>query len=298
MSTYLFNVRPINKQISNISTLPITTNGHINIPTTRQCSPKLPQNYLRPVSDDLGKIKIAVQDCFPIHAIEAGQLSYHLESNKQRQKNTLLTNDKITRHVYIFIFTMITLPTLLSLPIWLSSALIVHAFASPSEGFIDSTLADDNFDSAISLTGGESCTYKQIKQIKSGFHEMSVLFASAQSPDFSQQAERDFFGQPDRITDYTSLIKENLVRAALYANAKGNRTHMPDIHVRCDDPNDVCEVGNREDGRHAMYNIAHGPHFNFCDDYFELPALDDKIGRDTGDNQQQLNLMHYYNRGT
>ncbi|PVI06044.1 hypothetical protein DM02DRAFT_724793 [Periconia macrospinosa] len=192
---------------------------------------------------------------------------------------------------------MITLFKLLSLPTWLSSMLLSHALAAPADGgFIGSSLDDDNIDYATSLTGGESCTYNQIKQIQSGFHEMSVLFASAQSPDFSQAAEREFFGQAARIANYTSLITENLARAAQYSNSKGNRTHMPDIHVRCDDPNDVCDEGNQKDGKHTAYNIAHGAHINFCDRYFKLDALDDKIGKDSGNGQQILDLMHYYNR--
>ncbi|CAI6262017.1 unnamed protein product [Periconia digitata] len=192
---------------------------------------------------------------------------------------------------------MITLHRLLSLPVCIASIFIAHSLASPADGFID-TSQDGSIDYSISLTGGESCTSKQLKQIQSGFHEMSVLFASAQSPDFSQQAERDFFGKPDQIFNYTTLITENLARAAQYANAKGDRTHMPDFHVRCDDPNNICNQGNEKDGMHTIYNIASEPHFNFCDAYFKLDALDDRIGKDSGDDQQRLNLMYYYNRAS
>ncbi|KAF1949217.1 hypothetical protein CC80DRAFT_278902 [Byssothecium circinans] len=198
---------------------------------------------------------------------------------------------------------MLTLAKLISLPVWLSTLLITHALAAPAQstGFIDEDKKTQNLNFAAMLTGGESCSDKQLKAIKSGFADMNLLFASAQNPDFENGAvEVEFFGRPTRIANYTELITANLQRAMQYGVLKdeviGNGTKMPDIHVRCDDPNDMCDGGRN--GKHKVYNIANAPHVNFCRRYFELDGLEEKVDdRADDDAPKRLNLWKYYNRG-
>ncbi|KAF2639204.1 hypothetical protein P280DRAFT_402817 [Massarina eburnea CBS 473.64] len=182
--------------------------------------------------------------------------------------------------------------------------LIAHALAAPapkakSTGFIDEDRKTENLNFAASLTGGESCSDKQLKHIKAGFADMNELFASAQTPDFSQAAELEFFGRPARIQNYTDLITSNLERAMQYGNMKGgNGTQMPDIHVRCDDPNDMCTATGKKDAQHMLYNIGNEPHINFCKTYFDLDSLEEMVDERKDDGgSKRLILGKYYNRG-
>lgn len=190
---------------------------------------------------------------------------------------------------------MLTLQTLLALPVFLSTTIISHALAAPG-GYIDENKGP-NVDWAAQLTGGEECDDKDLKRIRDGFAEMNMLFASAQDPDFTQEAEIEFFGRQNRISNYTDMIEGNLRRAAQYANLKGNMTRNPDIHVRCDDPNDMCDEGNKKEGRHAAYNIGNEPHINFCDKYFDLDPLDEQVDDEADEERTKMDLMNYYNRG-
>jgi len=192
---------------------------------------------------------------------------------------------------------MLTLQKLLSLPVFLSATLIAHALAAP-QGFIDDDdTKDENLNYAAALTGGERCSDKDIKAIREGFHEMNRLFRAALDPDWTRQAELEFFGREERISNYTEMIEGNLLRAAQYGNLEGNPARNPDIHVRCDDPNDLCDEGNKKDGRHMVYNIGNEPHINFCERYFELDSLDDEVDGEADQEQTKNNLLNYYNRG-
>ncbi|KAJ4297561.1 hypothetical protein N0V90_005453 [Kalmusia sp. IMI 367209] len=192
---------------------------------------------------------------------------------------------------------MLTLQALLSLPVFLSSTIITHALAAP-EGYIDVNKKDTFQNYAASLTGGEGCKDKDLKWIRDGFHEMNRLFAVAQTPDFEHECEIEFFGRPYRINNYTDVIIGNLRRAAQYANLQGNETRNPDIHVRCDDPNFMCDEGNKNDGKHAAYNIGNEPHINFCKRYFDLDPLDETVNDEASNEQSKLGLIKYYNRAT
>ncbi|KAF2257333.1 hypothetical protein BU26DRAFT_414911 [Trematosphaeria pertusa] len=194
---------------------------------------------------------------------------------------------------------MLTLQRLLSLPVFLSTTLIAHALAAPG-GFIDDDKdgGDDKPDYAAALTGGEDCNDKALKAIREGFHEMNKLFAVTREIDWSQEPEIEFFGREDRIANYTDMIAGNLLRAQQYANLKGNAARNPDIHVRCDDPNDMCDEGNKKDGKHVAYNIGNEPHINFCKKYFDLDPLDEEVDEEASDSQTRLDLLNYYNRAT
>lgn len=192
---------------------------------------------------------------------------------------------------------MLTLQSLLSLPVFLSTSLIAHALAAPG-GYIDIDHTDANQNYAAALTGGDSCDDKQLKAIKDGFHEMNKLFAAAQNANFSNEPEIEFFGQISRIAPYTNMIQANLQRAAQYANQKGNGTRNPDIHVRCDDPNDACDGGGKKEGKHSVYNIGNEAHINFCKKYFDMDPLDKEVDEEAKKGgPPNLELMSYYNRG-
>lgn len=191
---------------------------------------------------------------------------------------------------------MLTLQSLLSLPVWLSTSLIAHALAVP-DGFIDLDEKGAGTKLATQLTGGEDCGDKQIQAIREGFTEMNSLFQAALNIDWNGDPEREFFGQQDRIANFTDMIQSNLVRASQYANLAGNTTRNPDIHVRCDDPNDFCDEGNKKDGKHVAYNIGNEPHINFCGRYFGLDPLDKTVNDAAGDASTNTDIMRYYNRG-
>jgi hypothetical protein len=191
---------------------------------------------------------------------------------------------------------MLTVQKLLSLPVFLLTTLIAHALAAP-QGFIDKDKNDPNRNYAAALTGGEECGDKKIKAIRDGFAEMNKLFQAALNPDWTQEAEIELFGRQDRISNYTAMIEGNLRRAAQYGNLKGNATRNPDIHVRCDDPNGICDDGSKKEGKHTVYNIGNEPHINFCKKYFDLDALDEEVDDEAGDERTKNDLLNYYNRG-
>lgn len=201
---------------------------------------------------------------------------------------------------------MLTLKTLLALPVFLSSTIITFALAAPgsspkglddSDGFLDVEKEDDFINYASSLTGGEGCKDTDLKWIRDGFDDMNRLFAAAQNPDFDNQSEIDFFGRPSRIKNFTDLITANLRRAGQYGNLQGAQIVNPDIHVRCDDPNDICDEGGKKDGKHAAYNIGNEPQINFCDKFFSLDPLDEQVTDESSDDQAKNYLINYYNRG-
>ena len=167
---------------------------------------------------------------------------------------------------------MLTLRTLLSLPTFLSIALIAHAAAVPADD--DGVIAEEKGkvkpELAASLTGGEGCSSSDIEDIRDGFIEMTELFQAALPYDPNGQPAVELFGQPLRIANYSSMVEANLRRAAQYANLKGNETVNPDVHVRCDDPNKICEMGNKREGNHVAYNMGNLPMINFCKDYFKM----------------------------
>jgi hypothetical protein len=195
---------------------------------------------------------------------------------------------------------MFTLRTLLSLPVFLSSTLIAHALAAPApvdSGYIGANQDVLTTDFAAQLTGGENCDDTELEQIRKGFNEMTILFSAATHPNWTGEPELEYFGNLSRIANYTFMIEENLLRAAQYANLKGNSTRNPDIHVRCDDPNDMCDEGNRKDGKHSAYNIGNEPHVNFCKRYFDLDPLVKKVDKEAENVETNKNIMQYYNRG-
>jgi hypothetical protein len=69
-----------------------------------------------------------------------------------------------------------------------------------------------------------------------------------------------------------------------------------DIHIRCDDPMDLCDKGNRREGDHAAYNIGNDPHIVFCSDYFRMDDLNDRIAKKADNQMEKDGLMNYYNR--
>lgn len=194
-----------------------------------------------------------------------------------------------------FLVIMFALRHVFSLPVLLSVTLIANATATP-EGLI-SMSGSSGQQYAAALTGGESCNDNEIKEIRAGFDEMNLLFQSVAPLNWSADAEREFFGRRERIANHTDLIESNLRRAAQYAALAGNGTRMPDIHIRCDDPNDLCDEGNKKEGKHAAYNIGNEPHINFCKPYFGLKSLRKVVDEAASDPTKKLNIMSYYNRG-
>ncbi|KAF2741195.1 hypothetical protein EJ04DRAFT_518360 [Polyplosphaeria fusca] len=186
-----------------------------------------------------------------------------------------------------------------SLTILLSPLIISHALAIPS-GFIDADRDDDNNGPvfAAALTGGEQCSNKELKDIRKGFAEMNELFRVALDVDWNRDVERDYFGVPERVGNYTKIVEDNLLRASQYANLEGSTTRNPDIHVRCDDPNRLCREGGRKDGRHTTYNIANEAHINFCPRYFDLNSLNRSIAEGLDTASTEKDITQYYNRGT
>ena len=195
---------------------------------------------------------------------------------------------------------MFSVRRILSLPIYLSTA-ITFALAATPQGCISNDNTDKNIcgpSLAAQLTGGEGCQPKQLKEIRDGFANMNSLFKAALNPNFDTgDPEREFFGQRDRIANYTSLIESNIQRASWYAHPAGSSTRNPDIHVRCDDPNGACEDGGKQDGKHVAYNIGNDPHINFCRKYFSLDGLDETVENVAKDQKNNMDLTNYYNRG-
>jgi hypothetical protein len=148
------------------------------------------------------------------------------------------------------------------------------------------------------LTGGEGCSSSDIEDIRDGFIEMTELFQAALPYDPNGQPAVELFGQPLRIANYSSMIESNLQRAAQYANLKGNETVNPDVHVRCDDPNKICKMGNNREGNHVAYNMGNLPMINFCKDYFKMGGLEERVDRKSGNQMEKERLHEYYNRAT
>ncbi|KAF2116943.1 hypothetical protein BDV96DRAFT_612048 [Lophiotrema nucula] len=151
---------------------------------------------------------------------------------------------------------------------------------------------------AAALTGGEKCNDQAIKALRESFLEMNELFQAALKVNWTGLAEQEYFGRPERLMNYTNLVEDNIRRAAQYANLKGNPQRMPDIHIRCDDPYDVCDDGNKRDGNHLAYNIGNEPHINFCDRFFKLDPLAKAVGEASSNQTTMMDLMAYYNRAT
>jgi hypothetical protein len=129
---------------------------------------------------------------------------------------------------------------------------------------------------------------------------MTALFAATVPFDLSSQPAVEFFGA-SIISNYTDLIASNLQRAANYGIVEGDGEEgavNADIHIRCDDPMDLCGLGNQRDGRHAAYNIGNDPHVVFCDEYFNMAKLDERIDQKAQDQMEKDRLMSYYNRAS
>ena len=194
---------------------------------------------------------------------------------------------------------MLTLRSLLLLPVFLSISQLAHATAIPDDdGLIEEEKGKDRPELAASLTGGEGCSSSEIEDIRDGFIEMTELFQAALPYDPNGQPAVELFGQPLRIANYSSMIESNLERAAQYANLKGNKRVNPDVHVRCDDPNKICRMGNKREGNHVAYNIGNLPMINFCKDYFKLDYLEETVDKKAGNQMEKERLHEYYNRAT
>lgn len=194
---------------------------------------------------------------------------------------------------------MLSLRTLLSLPTVLLVTLVNHAVAVPeNDGVIAEEKGQARPELAAALTGGEGCSASDIEDIRDGFVEMTELFQAALPYDPNGQPAIELFGQPLRIANYSSMIESNLERAAQYANLKGNETVNPDVHVRCDDPVNICKAGNGREGNHVAYNMGNLPMINFCKDYFKMDELDDRVDKKANNQMEKERLHEYYNRAT
>ncbi|KAJ4988744.1 hypothetical protein SVAN01_05721 [Stagonosporopsis vannaccii] len=194
---------------------------------------------------------------------------------------------------------MLSLRTLLSLPTLLLVTLINHAVAVPEDdGVIAEEKGQARPELAAALTGGEGCSSSNIEDIRDGFIEMTELFQTALPYDQNGQPAIELFGQPLRIANYSSMIESNLKRAAQYANLQGNETVNPDVHVRCDDPVDMCKNGNGREGNHVAYNMGNLPMINFCKDYFNMDGLDERVDKKANNQMEKERLHEYYNRAT
>ncbi|KAF1359887.1 hypothetical protein EJ07DRAFT_165558 [Lizonia empirigonia] len=194
---------------------------------------------------------------------------------------------------------MLTLRTLLSLPTFLSIALVAQAIAVPDhDGVIAEEKGKAKPELAAALTGGEGCSSSDIEDIRDGFVEMTELFRAALPYDPNGQPAVELFGPRLRIANYSSMIESNLKRAAQYANLKGNAAVNPDVHVRCDDPNKICKMGSKTEGTHVAYNMGNLPMINFCRNYFNLDGLEDRVDQKAGNHVAKVSLHEYYNRAT
>jgi hypothetical protein len=194
---------------------------------------------------------------------------------------------------------MLVLRPFLALPPFLLSVLITHAYAR-SDGVIGAGKQNERPTYATALTGGEGCSISNIDDIRNGFSEMTALFAATVPFDISSQPSIEFFSA-SIVGNYTDLIASNLQRAANYGIVEGDGEEgavNANIHIRCDDPMDLCGLGSSRDGKHAAYNIGNDPHVVFCDDYFDMGQLDERIDRKAQDQMEKDNLMVYYNRAS
>ncbi|CAO2651188.1 Nn.00g094850.m01.CDS01 [Neocucurbitaria sp. VM-36] len=193
---------------------------------------------------------------------------------------------------------MLTFRTLICLPTILSTHLIAHVLARPN-GVIGEDKGAAQTQYATSLTGGEGCSFSDLDSIRSGFAEMTALFAAAIPFDSTSQPSVEFFGPPSQISNYTDMISGNLQRAANYATVEGGQGVVnADVHIRCDDPMGACKFGNKREGSHAAYCIGNDPHVNFCKDYFKMDGLEKKVDKKADNQMERDRLMAYYNRAT
>ena len=191
---------------------------------------------------------------------------------------------------------MLAFAQLFTLPPVLS-ALVARAHASP-DGVIGDDKQPANPTFATTLTGGEGCDFSQIDRIRDGFAEMTSLFAAATPFDPTSQPARELFG-PSINANYTDMIAQSLQRAANYGVLQGHPGAVnADIHIRCDDPMQLCDTGNKREGNHAAYNIGNEPHVVFCSDYFRMDPLQTRVNRKAADQIQKDRLMEYYNRAS
>jgi hypothetical protein len=171
---------------------------------------------------------------------------------------------------------MPVLRTLFTLPPTISSALTSHVYARP-DGVTGADKGPPRPTCATALTGGEGCSFSDIGSIRSGFSDMTVLLSPAVPFRYGTQSAIEFFGS-SILANYTDLIASNLQRAPNYGILDGEEGPVnADIHIRCDDPMDLCDKGNRREGDHAAYNIGNVPHIVFCSDYFRMDDLNDRI---------------------
>lgn len=191
---------------------------------------------------------------------------------------------------------MLTLRTLFTLPPVLLHALITRAYAYPN-GVIGDEKGPSKPTYATSLTGGEGCSFSNLEDIRDGFSDMTNMLAAAVPFDFTCQPAREFFGS-SIVNNYTDMIAFNLQRASNYGILEGGGGAVvnADIHIRCDDPMNLCEEGNKREGDHAAYNIGNQPHVNFCSHYFDMDNLDERIGKKADNQMEKDALMSYYNR--
>ena len=190
---------------------------------------------------------------------------------------------------------MLTNGSLLWLPILLTASFITQVIAVPG-----GVIAEDSGprpELAAALTGGEGCSATNIEDIRSGFVEMTELYKAATPYDGNGQPATEFFGSPLRIANFSDMIESNLRRARIYANLKGSEIKNPDVHIRCDDPQKICDRGNDRDGYHAAYNMGNAPMVNFCPTYFKLEGLQDRIKKKADSQMEKERLTEYYNRG-
>ncbi|KAI4640957.1 uncharacterized protein J4E79_011743 [Alternaria viburni] len=192
---------------------------------------------------------------------------------------------------------MLTLHSLLHLPPVLLAGLVARAYAAP-DGVIGDDKGAGRPTYATALTGGEGCDFSEIEDIRDGFSEMTILFAAATPFDLTSQPAREFFG-PSINANYTDMIATNLQRAANFGVLEGGTGAVnSDIHIRCDDPMDLCDKGNKREGDHAAYNIGNEPHIVFCSDYFRMDSLNNRINKKADNQMEKDRLMEYYNRAS
>jgi hypothetical protein len=194
---------------------------------------------------------------------------------------------------------MLTLRVLVSIPIILSTIIVRQALAYPN-GLISDNKGAPKGEFATFLTGGEGCDTNDLRYIRGGFAEMATIFQAALPFEPLGQPSTELFGNPAMIRPHVDLIMNNIQRAANYAKRKGSPgpAANADIHVRCDDPMNICRFGNKREGSHAAYNIGNEPHVNFCDDYFRLDELEERVNKKAGDQLEKDKLTEYYTRAT
>jgi hypothetical protein len=185
-----------------------------------------------------------------------------------------------------------------ALLVLLSTTLFTHAHARPDGVINEDKGTPKHF--ATALTGGEGCDASDLSAIRAGYAEMTTLFATAVPFDSTSQPSIEFFGSALHIKNYTDMISANFERAANYGKLAGSSEGPvnSDIHVRCDDPMNVCNFGNKREGSHAAYNLGNDPHINFCTDYFRMDGLDKKVDKKAENQMEKDRLMEYYNRAT